>query len=502
MNPETTSAPTRRKRIVLVTACALLLLVVLRIINIRTQSPEYDELWTMLHYVNVPVSKIFSDVATPNNHVLNSLCIKFFVSWIPDPVLAMRLPALLAFIALAAMLLCAVRSLLREDAARGAVLALVLLDGMVLHYAETARGYSLQTFFLFGVFYSLSRFSSAEGRRRLGYALLWLVCAAGSCLAVSSGVVSVTVLTVLWGLLHVQFRSGLAKLWRDHRPLIWAGACWAVFVLAWYGGNYAQFAQGRANFGEVFTSAGRFLEYCWDILRTTGLFWPLAILIAGLVRFRKETAARAFLWVAGSVVLMLVSALFTKGGPPRVYVPLVPVAIFGAGMVLDEFLTRYEKLKKYGMVIFLFLLIAAACCSESRRLDAADPDMGVIFSQVRKLEPHILPVYRPTDLYVIVNLFGRDAKADNVNRLTAPSMILLVHDNVIGTMRFADSSTSALVPDCPAVTHSEIARNAPGWLYRLRPVAAGENLDGKVVLCIMHGSEPELLSPDPDSWLK
>ena len=500
--PTETPAGNRPKRDLLLFGCAFALLIGLRIVHILTRSPEYDEIWTLAHYVQIPVAQIFSDVATPNNHVLNSLGIKFFASWVPNIVLAMRLPALLAFAGLGILLYRAVRQLLTENAARFTVLALVLLDGMILHYAETARGYLPQVFFLFGVFYSLCCFHSDGEKQRVSYAVFWLVCALGSCLSGSSGVVLTAILTGVWGLLHVPFRSGPAKIWREYRPLILAGLSWSVFVLFWYGSNYSKFAQGRANFGETFSSPGQFLNYSFQLLRATGMLIPLTVLLIGAVRFRGEKTVREFLWIIVTVLLTLGSALVTKGGPVRVYLPLVPVVFFGAGMVLDEILKRYGKPKKYAMVIFLIVLIPAVLYSEPRRLDSADPDLGTVFSEIRKLGVDILAVYRPTDLYVLANLFGRDAGADNVRRLQDPALVLLVRDNAVGTMRFADFATGALPPGCPALKRLEIARNVSAWLYRLRPVRAGEDLNGKTVLCIMHGIEPELRSPDPDSWLK
>ena len=70
----------------------------LRLMNIQPPSPEYDEIWTVQHYVPATAGHIFTDVATPNNHVLNSLGIKFFSSFIPNTVLSMRLPGLCFFL--------------------------------------------------------------------------------------------------------------------------------------------------------------------------------------------------------------------------------------------------------------------------------------------------------------------------------------------------------------------------------------------------------------------
>ena len=132
-----------------------LMLIAGRVLNILNNAPEYDELWTVQHYLDLPTAEVFSDVATPNNHVLNTLGIKLFSGFIPNRNLAMRMTSLLGFSGLCIVLILAVTRFLKTDAARGIVLAAVLLDGMILHYAETARGYSLQTFFVFGLFLSL-----------------------------------------------------------------------------------------------------------------------------------------------------------------------------------------------------------------------------------------------------------------------------------------------------------------------------------------------------------
>ena len=495
-------AMTRRNRTVLLIVGCFAVLIGMRIMNILSRSPEYDEIWTVHHYVNASAARILSDVATPNNHVLNSLGIRFFTSWISHTVFAMRLPALLGFAGLSVLLLRCTLILLRNKAARGAVLAAVLLDGAILHYAETARGYSLQVFFVFGLFFSLLCFAAGEPKNRLFNAVMWLICALGSCLAVSSGVVYVTVLTGLWGLLNVPFRSGFRRICHDYAWLIAAGLCWIVFVAVWYGGNYTQFAQGRSNFGETFVSVTQFLRFSWNILYSTGLIFPLPLVIAGGIRLRREPAGKCCLLAGGTVLLVLISAIFTKGGPPRVYLPLVPVVMLAAGTVLDELLSRSEKWRKARLFVLLAVLALCAWFSEPRRIQFSDPDMGTAFLDLKKSDPRVLVVYRPTDLYVVVTLFGKEAAADHVRRLESPAMLLLVHDNAIGTMRFSDSATGAVAPGCPAVRHGEVCSNLPYWLYRLRPVRPGENLSGKAVLCVTQGSAPLLRSPDLNSLLK
>ena len=504
MTEDEKKAAIRRNRAIMLLMFCFVALIGLRLMNIQSQSPEYDEIWTVQHYVSIPVGRILSDVATPNNHVLNSLGIKFFSGWIPNLVVAMRLPALLAFAGLFLLLLRAVLKLYRDKAARGAVMAAILLDGMILHYAETARGYSLQTFFVFGLLFSLLCFDSENGRNRIFNSVMWLLCAVGSCLSVSSGVIFVAVLTGLWLLLFLPFRDGIARIWKEYRALIVSGVLFSLFVLIWYGGNYSQFAQGRSNFGESFTSIGQYLNYSFNILRTTGLLWPLLILFAGIAVFRREAQVRVCLLSAGAVLMVLISALFTKGGPPRVYLPLIPVAMFGAGFVLDFILQRYEKIRKAGLAVFLAVLALCACFSETRRIAAADPDIGAVYNEVKKVPPQVFVVHRPTDLYVVLNLFGNEAKADNMARMANPVQLLLLHDNQIGTMRFSDSGTGGVSPGCPALESkfADGAEKMPYWLYNLRQIQPGEDLKGKAVLCFIHGMMPELDKRNKSNWLK
>ena len=504
MTEEERKLAVRRNRVIMLIMLAFVALIGLRIMNIQTQSPEYDEIWTVQHYVNIPAGRILSDVATPNNHVLNSLGIKFFSSFIPNTVLAMRLPALLAFAGLFFLLLRAALKLYANPAARGALLGAVLLDGMILHYAETARGYSLQVFFVFGLLVSLLSYPQGEGKKRIFPAVMWLVCAVCSCLSVSSGVIYVAVITGLWGVLNVPFRSKPAVIWRTFRPLFLSGLIWTVFVLVWYGGNYSRFAEGRANFGESFTSIGQFLLYCGNVLWSTGLLWPVLVLLAGLIFFRRMASSRTFLLCLGSVLMVLISAMFTKGGPPRVYLPLVPVAMFGAAAVLDQLLTSYEKLRKVSLVFCLAAVAVSAWYSEPRRIGSADPDIGTVFAEVRKIDPAVFVAWRPTDSYTVLNLFGREALEDNMNRMRDPIRLFLLHDNCIGTMRFSDFGTGAVDPGCASRDSgfADAVKKMPYWLYSLRPLTAGEDLNGKAVLCFVHGPIPELHPRNSSNWLK
>ena len=485
-----------RRRNIFMPACLVLfaVLAAIRVWNIWNNTPEYDEIWTVQHYRNIPLPTIFSDVSVPNNHVLNTLGIRFFLSLIPYHNLAMRLTALLGFCGLFVILLRAVLLLLKNNVVRGGVLAVVLLNGMLLHYAETARGYSLQSFFVFGLFFSLLCFRLRPPENRMFNAVMWLLCAVGACLSVSSGVIYVVILTGLWGLLYMPFRAGAKTIWRESRFLVFAGAFWTVFVLAWYGGNYSRFAAGREMFGETFHTPARFCLYCFEAARDTGMIWALPCLAVFCILLRGKSAWRLCVLTGGAAVLMFGSALVTKGGPARIYLPLLAPAVFGIAAALDELLEDNKKLGRAAPWFLLFLVGVCLFFSDRDRKKAADPDMAVLFGAVANLDPGIFVSYKSSDLYVVRMLFRDAVEADNLERQSDPGMLLLLHENAISAVHAGDLPVEELVP--PGAVPVAVDRVVPGedvlfWLYRLRPVRSGESLDGKAVLCFASAPVPD-----------
>jgi hypothetical protein len=494
--PAARSRQDARRRNLFILACCVLfaLLAAVRVVNIWNNTPEYDEIWTVRHYTFIPILEVFTDVATPNNHVLNSLGIRFFLNLIPHQNLAIRLTALLGFCGLVFVLFRASLLLLKHNAARGAVLAVVLLNGMVLHYAETARGYSLQAFFVFGLFFSLLCFSLRPPENRTFNAVMWLLCALGACLSVSSGVLYVAILTGLWGLLYVPFRDGVKRIWEEYRPLILAGILWSVFVLAWYGGNYSRFAAGRTMFGESFHTPAQYLTYCFEAVRDTGLLWVLPFLALGCVLLRGRPQWRICALTGGATVLMLASALVTKGGPSRIYMALLAPAVFGVGVAADELLARSGKLRRISMWLMLGLACVCVFFSDTMRRRAADPDMVAIFGEVAKLDPHVFVSYRATDLYVLGVLLKDAVEEDNSKRQVEPRMLLLLHDNFISAVHADDPPIEE--PVAPNAAPLDEGYVVPGedvrfWLYRLRPLTSGETLEGKAVLCFSDDTIPD-----------
>ena len=117
--------------------------IALRLYGLRTRNLEYDEIWTFAHYVKLPLREIFTELAVPNNHPLNTLFIKYSVRIAgAHQLLQLRLPALLAGLFLLGGSWFALRRLTRSTAGACFGMLLLALNIPLIHYSQTARGYA------------------------------------------------------------------------------------------------------------------------------------------------------------------------------------------------------------------------------------------------------------------------------------------------------------------------------------------------------------------------
>ena len=473
------------------------ILAFLRLFNMEVRSPEYDELWTVQYYVNIPASKIFTDVATPNNHPLNSFLIRIVASFSELSFFTVRLPALLAFCGLFALCIVAARNFMSSNIARASFLLLVLLNGGILHYAETARGYSLQTFFFFAAFLSLLLFEKFREQKKKAalYALLYLISAVGTCLSISSGIIFITALTGSWWIFHTPFRKGIPSILKEQKSLWICLVLFALFVLLWYGGNYPEFAKGRNSFGDNISGFLPFLLFAGNTLYSTGAAIPLLAAVCGLFLVRTPEKQRLLRTVLCTVILVLLSAVVLKGGPPRVYLPLLPLSVFAFGLFFDDLLERSEKLRRYANLILVGICAAGVLWSNKQYQEWSDPDLGTTYQELKeKFSPEIFIAYRPTDAYVLLSILDEEIVKDNARRMESPRLLALLHDNALGTMGVNDHETRSIGAPPAFVESGTLRSGIPYWVYPLRKIRTGESPEGKIVLCIVSGTRrPEFL---------
>ena len=108
---------------------------------------EYDEIWTLENYASASLKVIFTELALPNNHPLNSLAVKLTAFSGGAPQWIRLVPFLAGVLAVPLAGAAAFGLWKRRSAALWSMFFVAVLPQAVF-YSQQARGYSLQLFFL------------------------------------------------------------------------------------------------------------------------------------------------------------------------------------------------------------------------------------------------------------------------------------------------------------------------------------------------------------------
>ena len=348
--------------------------IALRLYGLRTRNLEYDEIWTFAHYVKLPLREIFTELAVPNNHPLNTLFIKYSVRIAgAHQLLQLRLPALLAGLFLLGGSWFALRRLTRSTAGACFGMLLLALNIPLIHYSQTARGYELQALFTAGVMLSLIFFEldRKSQYRRILWPALFLISAVATCLSVTSGVIFVTALALSYVCLFTDFRKLTdMKEWLARKELLTAFFFFAVFVILWYGLNYRTLAQGQ-SFGNTVTSPVKFLTFVWNTVTQLPLTLTIPAVLAASVLLKDPFKRRIALMGLFSTALVFCSALIFKAGDFRVYIPLIPILAFPAALIFES-LT--ERLRRFSLLVFCLLTVIVVIQSNAQYPKMNPPD--------------------------------------------------------------------------------------------------------------------------------
>ena len=107
----------------------------------------YDEAFTYTNYASQPLHFLFSDYTFPNNHILHSFLVKLSTGLFGVHLWSLRLPALLAGIAVMPLFYVFTRVMFNRYIAL-ITLAFVAGSGALIEYSALARGYSLTWLFM------------------------------------------------------------------------------------------------------------------------------------------------------------------------------------------------------------------------------------------------------------------------------------------------------------------------------------------------------------------
>lgn len=450
----------------------------LRFLEVPYRALEYDELWTMGHYSAVPFLSIFTDLATPNNHPLNSLLIRIFTKCFGYQFTVIRLPAFLfgagsVFLAMRIVW----KTLRRKDALLFTTVCMCF-HGFLLFYSASARGYSAQTFFVLLTVYALFRLYR-NGCSPVS-ALIFLLSAVLCCLCITSGLIFVCASCGTFILLRIRKRK-LTELIRENRYFIIAGICFCVFAGLWYGMNFEKIRQGQ-SFGTWLDTPEKILDFL-SVLLFHLLLLPFVAVHIVAVFFRKNPLRRvsaAFLIFFGLVFL---SAFLTKAGPARVYMPLLPPAIITSAAAIYGIFRALEKEKilpaVYLLTAFIPVLNAPALTRELRPPDWIDIPMELI----RDVPPEIYVNYSSIDSYPVNSNFPK-ASDDMLRRLSVPELKGFLQVNAKGCIElYYPPEKRPVTVTVPGKTPNQF-RSSDGVLmeaYELKKLSASDTVKGKIL---------------------
>ena len=458
-----------------------------RFAGLASRGLEYDEFWTLTHYVPLSVSSILSALATPNNHPLNSLLMKASVLLFGPSPLSMRLPAFLAGALLLIPAGFAVWIATRRKTAVLITLALLSTNGAFIHFGQTARGYSLQllllTFLLYlivlhvksdkdsfqlcGGIFATSGFAIFALPTSILYIVPLAILHLAALLAntveklktrtenklTTNSLADTTHATVVNSAsLEKRICAEPAQGTQQYEaPLSYTvnvfikqnGMMFAAYIALaiaaafWYGDNYSAFRAGQGQFSHL----ASFQDWVFFVGNTCGrITSPLIWLLATLPLFFPK-----WRWVAISAIFAVAFPFLlvplTKAGPVRTYIPIFIFTAISAGIGVSLLVDKLREKPKLRYLSIFLILAALYVNGESEKKSWTPTDWRVVVNEMRKeFGPGNCLIYPPNPCYAILANFGPEAVIENYARLPRRDNDTLVLVGMGSTLRGLDAN--------------------------------------------------------------
>ena len=429
---------------------------------------EYDEIWSLENFSGLPIARIFTELALPNNQPLNSLWIKF-VSFIGGPVWSIRLHSLMA--SLATLPLAGFAAYVLAGRKKTAFLWSMLFLGLSapdIAYAALARGYALQVFFLALYAAGLAACGSLRPRKRfLRYLPEAAVFAGGLCAVL-------TLPTSVMYLVAITLTAGLIYRKRPPASLLAVLGAGALLALLFCLFNYQQLNAAR-KWGTPFSTWSAYFLFVLgtlDLLFTPGVI-PLLIALSCFLRRRDLPV-----WLV--IALPLGAAVFTNAGPVRAYLPFCAAAAVAAGDCAAEVQSRLKNRTSRIAVALLFAGVSAGLLFvQLPRWRTAD--WRTVYEKASKEPFSVLVVHRATSGYPLGWNNRPAIYTDFVNRLLDRSREreLVMFDGP-GRINGNDGSDAEAVLTVPCEGRRDVLGGLACRRYRLREVSSAR--PGEAVL--------------------
>lgn len=427
----------------------------------------YDEIWTLTNFSQLPCSKLLFDLTLPNNHPLNSITVKF-MALLELSREYIRLPNLLT--GLGSVVLAGL--LAKLLAGKGGMLwsmFFMAVNAPLIVYSCQARGYGLQIFLLLLFAYSVIR--SAEKVRKQIFTIFEALIIVSALLAMvtlsTSALYLAGIVFILWNYAGWQLprRSTVFS-------IIVAGVISLVYLVL----NYHDL-QAAKVWGVAINSASDFCNWLCGVLYMiipAGTAW-LTIFYFALKRRQCVGYLLLFLLLAGS-------AIFTNGGPGRVYLPMC--ALFsvtaGAGAVL--LLEKLVKLQHKQLLALAFILLAAATNFYQMR-QWCFTDYYPVLNALDKVPENVLTIFPAGDGYPVLYNSNGKAAEKYYNTLEASSSLTgLLLLNSPGRINGMDEKFNEKNLPLPVQVPTETFANVSSQIYSLQRVQTVPESNAAIIL--------------------
>jgi hypothetical protein len=369
---------------------------------------EYDEIWTMENYAVRSVHHIFTDIATPNNHPLNSLQMKYTADilfpW------SIRLIPFLCGVLLIPLAGAVGRRFWNWPAGLSCAL-LVAVSPPLIQYSSLARGYSIQVFLLALAAYALAWLDRKSFEAK--YAVLFVACGIGAILTVATSVLYLFPLGLYLLWLARQALSGAdQKQRRNGWILLGAAGGLALFTLLWFLGNLSQYQQFK-GWGTPLTAAS-FFPWVVEVFSALGV--PVYLVAgAGIFAVYRKRTNLIPVWM---ILLPLAAAFFTNAGPARTFLPLLLLSFLVMGAAVGEIWDLKHPKAKW-LAGILLVLACAGCLSTYRQWKSTD--WVQMYETMRNISDDTLIVYDANDSFPLRWNNGDAILEDYLKRVRLPS---------------------------------------------------------------------------------
>jgi hypothetical protein len=373
---------------------------------------EYDELWTLFNFAGADsLLPIFRDLSVPNNHPLHSLLVQLVVNHTGITELWVRLPSLIAGICLLALVPAGAWLITRDRDVTALTATWCALSAPLLHFSQTARGYTLQTTLL--VCFALLIYLPRVKPRRTWHALGGAALAGLAAVAVlpTSVMFLVAIICCDWGDRVWQWRrAGAAErgsFFREHAPALACQGLLLALVGGWMWLLAPQLFEARSAFGQSILSWSGWLRFVGSVVGSLWN-WPVALLAAIGLLFGSRKGLAASLAIV--LILPLAAALLTRAGPARVYLPLVPFGILAAAIGTARLLKlAYPRVPPRWRTSITILVMLLPVCWLPSELRAWTPvDWSLVVPKLRTLPLNAYVNFPTTAGYVIHYYFQPD----------------------------------------------------------------------------------------------